>query len=95
MHIAVLTLHLMLPGCTSLKEKRGKIKPILSRLHREFNITVAEVDLLDVWRETVIACAVASNNSIHNQQVLQQVIRFTEQHWPDFYIADQHIELIV
>jgi len=95
MHIAVLTLHLMLPGCASLKEKRGKIKPILSRLHREFNITVAEVDLLDVWRETVIACAVASNNSIHNQQVLQQVIRFTEQHWPDFYIADQHIELIV
>ena len=94
MHIAILTLHLMLPGCASLKEKRSRIKPILSRLHREFNITVAEVDLQDIWREVVIACAVVSNNSIHNQQVLQKVILYTEQHWPDFYIADQHIELI-
>ncbi len=94
MHIAILTLHLMLPVCSSLKEKRSQIKPVLSRLHREFNISAAEVDLLDVWREAVIACAVVSNNSIHNQQVLQKVIRFTEQHWPDFYIADQSIEVI-
>ena len=94
MHIAILTLHLMLPVCNSLKEKRSQIKPVLSRLHREFNVSAAEVDLLDVWREVVIACAVVSNNSIHNQQVLQKVIRFTEQHWPDFYIADQSIEVI-
>ena len=94
MHLAVLTLHLMLPGCTSLKQKRGLLRPILTRLHHEFNLTIAEVDLLDVWREAVIVCAVVSNNSVHNQQVLQKVIRFTELHWPDFYIADQHIELI-
>ena len=35
--IATLTIHLHLPGCTSLKEKRGRIKPLMSRLRREFS----------------------------------------------------------
>jgi tripartite-type tricarboxylate transporter receptor subunit TctC len=35
--IATLTIHLHLPTCTSLKEKRGRIRPLIARLHREFN----------------------------------------------------------
>ena len=35
MSIGLLTLHLHLPGCASLKEKRGKIKPLITRLHRD------------------------------------------------------------
>ncbi len=31
--LAALTIHLYLPACTSLKEKRGRIKPLISRLH--------------------------------------------------------------
>ena len=45
--LATLTIHLRLPGCASLKEKRGHIKPLLNRLHREFNVSVAEMDLQD------------------------------------------------
>ena len=45
--IGILTLHLQLPGCASLKEKRGRLKPLLARLHRKFNIPAAEMDLRD------------------------------------------------
>ncbi|MBA4379619.1 MAG: DUF503 domain-containing protein, partial [Anaerolinea sp.] len=34
--IGLLTLHLHLPACASLKEKRGRLKPLIHRLHREF-----------------------------------------------------------
>ncbi len=51
MSIATLTIHLHLPICSSLKEKRGRIKPLIARLHREFNISVAEMDLQDHGRK--------------------------------------------
>lgn len=94
MSIGLLTMHLNLPGCTSLKEKRGKIKPILSRLHREFNVATAELDLQDVWQETVIGCATLSGSTAQNQRLLQQVVDFTERNWPDLLLLEHHVEII-
>jgi uncharacterized protein len=94
MSIAVLSLHLHLPGCSSLKEKRSKVKPILSRLHKEFNVSAAEMDLQDVWQDTVIACVTISNDPNQNQRLMQQVVDFTERNWPDLSLVDHRIELI-
>ena len=47
MHVHVLTLELHLPGCSSLKEKRGRLKPLLSALHQNFNVSAAEIDHQD------------------------------------------------
>ncbi len=91
MPVGLLTLTLHLPGCTSLKEKRGRIRPILARLHRQFNVSAAEVDALDRWQHAVLACAVVSNDAIHNQRVLQEVVTLIEQTWPDAPILEQHI----
>ena len=92
--IGVLTLFLQLPECTSLKEKRSRIKPILSRLHREFNVATAEIDRLDMRHEAVIACAAISNDQQHIQRLIQKVVQFTESHWPDCIILDQNLEII-
>lgn len=94
MPVGLLTLHLHLPGCGSLKEKRGTIKPVLTRLHREFNVATAEVDLQDVWQDTVIGCATISSDAAQNQRLLQQVVDFTERNWPDLMLVDHRIELI-
>lgn len=94
MTIGLLTLHLHLPGCSSLKEKRGKIKPVLSRLHREFNVAAAEIDLQDVWQDTIIGCTTISNDTAQNQRLLQQVVDFTERNWPDLPLIDHRIEMI-
>ena len=94
MPIAVLSLHLHLPGCASLKDKRSRIKPVLARLHREYNVAASEMDLQDVWQDSVIACVTISNDPAQNQRLLQQVIEFTERTWPDLEMIDQHIEQI-
>lgn len=94
MPVGLLILHFFLPGCTSLKEKRGRIKPILARLHREFNISVAEVDRQDAWQEAVLACALVSNDPGFIQKSLQEVIHFVEKSWPDENLLDHSIEII-
>ena len=92
--IGVLTLELQIPGCASLKEKRSRLKPLLARLHREFNVSAAEVDHQDAWQACVIACAIVSNDMAHNQRVLQQVVQWLESNWPDVEIVEDKIEII-
>ena len=93
MVIGLLTLEIQLPGCQSLKEKRRRIKPLLARLHREFNVSVAEVELNDNWQQSVIACSMVSNSSAHAERTLRKVSRWMEKYWPDATIMDDRIEL--
>lgn len=92
--VGILTIHLRLTGCASLKEKRGRLKPLLSRLHREFNVSAAEMDLQDRWQEAVIACALVSAATVEVRRQLQTVGKWVEAHWPDGQVIDQKIELI-
>ena len=68
--VGTLTLHLHLPGCASLKEKRGRLKPLLARLHRQFNVSTAEMGLQDQWQETVIACGMVGNEAAYLRSAL-------------------------
>ena len=93
--LATLTLHLRLPLCNSLKDKRGRIKPIMSRLHREFNVSVAEMDKHDTWDEAIIVCAMVGNDSAFLQSALQTVAKWAEAKWRDGDVGDSKIELIL
>jgi uncharacterized protein len=91
--IATLTIHLHLPACASLKEKRGRIKPLIARLHREFNVSVAEMDLQDQWQETVIVCAMVGNEGGHLESALQNVAKWVEGNWTDGDVIEQRVEV--
>jgi len=92
--IATLTIHLHLPACASLKEKRGRIKPLIARLHREFNVSVAETDLQDSWQEAVIVCAMVGNERGHVESALQTVAKWVEANWTDGDVIEQKVEMI-
>jgi hypothetical protein len=92
--IGLLTLHLHLPGVASLKEKRSRIKPLLSRLHRQFNLSSAEMDLQDMWQEAVIACAMLGNDSAHLQSAMDTVRKWVLANWPDGEVLDIKFEII-
>jgi len=92
--IGVLTVRLHLPACASLKEKRGRIKPLLARLRRKFNVAAAEMDLQDQWQEAVLGCAMIGNDSAYLQASLQAVQKWISGNWPDGMIVDDDIELI-
>jgi uncharacterized protein YlxP (DUF503 family) len=91
--IGTLTLHLHLPGCASLKETRGRLKPLLARLHRQFNVSTAEMDLQDKWQETVIACGMVGNDAAYLRSALETVRQWVEANWPDGDVLDTKIEL--
>ena len=91
--IGTLTVHLHIPGCASLKEKRGRIKPLLARLHREFNVSVAEMGLQDKWQETIIVCAMVGNEGGHIQSALQTVAKWVEGNWTDGDVIEQKVEV--
>ena len=92
--LATLTIHLHLPGCASLKEKRGAIKPLIARLRREFNLSVAEIGLQDTWQETVIGCAMIGSERAFLESALQTVARWVESNWRDGDVIEQKIEMI-
>ncbi len=94
MSLGVLTLHVHIPGCASLKDKRSRLKPLLARLQREFNISAAEIDHHDIWGSATIACGLVSNDPIHTQRVLQKIPGWVDKHWPDVTIVDEGLEIM-
>jgi hypothetical protein len=90
--VTLLTIKFNLPGCSSLKEKRGRLQPILNQLKREFNLSVSEVGLQDVWQSAWIACALVSNDNTHNTQIMDEALKYIEAHFPDEVIEEQHLE---
>lgn len=95
MSVGLLSLTIHLPDCHSLKEKRRLIKPILTRLHKEFNISVVEYDHHDSWQSCELLIACAASRGCHVEQTLARVIAFYENHWPDLPLTREKIEVIV
>jgi uncharacterized protein len=91
--LATITFYLHLPGCASLKEKRGRIKPLISRLRREFNLSVAEVGLNDKWSEALIGCAMIGNEAAFLQAALETVRKWVESNWTDGDVWDVKVEI--
>ena len=75
--LATLTIHLHLPACASLKEKRGRIKPLMARLRREFNVSVAEMDLQDKWTEAECfnAMALVETSTGRVEQAIEAAVK--------------------
>ena len=90
--ITMLTIKLVLPGCKSLKEKRGILQPILTRARKEFNVSVSEIGLQDVWQSAWIGCVMISNDADHNSQVLNHLVQYIETNFPEVQICEHHIE---
>ena len=90
--VSWLVMELEVPGCKSLKEKRGKLQPLLLHLRREFNVSAAEIGELDRKNAARLAFTIVSNDGQYNQQVLNHVVIFIEDHFPDMEILQYRIE---
>ena len=62
---------LHLAGCGSLKDKRHILKSLKDRLHREFNVAVAETDHQDSWQRAELACVAIADDRRQVERVLQ------------------------
>ena len=93
MVIAACRVRLHLPGTLSLKEKRGRLKPLLARLPREFNLAAAETDLQDVWQTAEIGLVTISTDAGLVQSLLEKSVQWIERHAPDVEVVDYQIEM--
>lgn len=62
----------------SLKEKRHVIKSLIKRIETRFNVSIAEVDLNDIWRRGVIGFACVTTSAKHANQIINNVVKFIE-----------------
>lgn len=94
MHIGVARLMLHLPEANSLKSKRGIARSLISRIHNQFKVAVAEGEDNDLWqRLTLVVCCV-SNDAGHANQVLSAVVGFVEDSRRDLELLDYDTEII-
>jgi uncharacterized protein YlxP (DUF503 family) len=94
MIIGACQVDLHLPGNGSLKGKRSILKPLLSRLRREFNLAAAEVEYHDVWQSARIALVSVSTDAGHVQGLLERAVHWIENHRPDLNVVDWQIEVL-
>ena len=94
MSVGILRLSFRLPDCHSLKEKRGRIRPVIARLHREFNVSAAEVDDQDLWQSCGLLVTCASGSGRQAEIVLTRALQDFEAHWPDLVLTNEQLEII-
>ena len=78
MVVGILSVEISLEGSFSLKDKRQVVKSLIGRLKSRYNVSVAEVDMMDDHRRGVIGVACVSNSSRHTEQQLDHMINFLE-----------------
>ena len=83
MFVKVLTVDLLIPGCSSLKEKRFVLQSLKSRLRGRFNASIAEVDHQDKWQRSTVVTAAVAGSAGGARLLADKVARFADSRFPD------------
>ncbi|NYV76470.1 DUF503 domain-containing protein [Streptomyces sp. UH6] len=75
MYVGTLSFDILLGDVRSLKEKRSVVRPIVADLQRQFAVSAAEVDHLDLYRRAGIGLAVVSGDASHVVDILDRCER--------------------
>jgi uncharacterized protein len=92
MVVGICSIDLRLPGNDSLKGKRSVVRRIKERVKNTFNVSVAEVEHLDMLQRVGLGIAFVSNDVGHVHSTLSKVVNFIDH----LYVAellDYHIEV--
>ena len=86
MAVAVGTFTLSLPGVHSLKEKRSVLKGLRERIRQGFNVSIAEMELQDVWQSARIGICAISQEGAYVEGVMSKI--------RDFITNDRRVILV-
>ena len=76
MHAAALRLEFRLPGCSSLKEKRRRVRPLLDHLRHRMEMSASEVEHHDAWQRTAIGVAVVGPQAGRLDEIVERIRRW-------------------
>jgi len=73
-----MTWELHLDACQSLKDKRQVLESLKDRLHRRYNISVAETAHQDLWQRAELSACVVTTDRVHAEKVLREADRMVD-----------------
>ena len=94
MNVGVCRLRLHLAENMSLKGKRQVIKSIIALVKNKFNVSIAEVDDLDLWQLATIGIGFISNDSKYTDEVFTSIINFINSGRFEVEIINREVEII-
>lgn len=78
MIVGVCSIGLLLAENHDLKGKRQVLKSVKDRVRNRFNVSIAEVDDLDLWQRATLGVACVSNDRAVVERTLAHVASFVE-----------------
>jgi uncharacterized protein len=73
MVVGILQFELLIHGGESLKDKRRVVASVKDRLHRDFQVSVAEIASQDILNQAVLGLAAVGNDGAHIGRVLDTI----------------------
>lgn len=93
MVIGILQVELTIEGASSIKDKRRVVRSLKDKLHREHQVSVAEVDSLHQLSVARLGITMASNDVSHCQSVLDRIMdKFRTGR--GYVLADHQMEIL-
>ena len=91
--VGILQFTLMIRGSHSLKEKRRVVRSIKDRLRHGFNVSVAEVDSLEIRNQAVLGVAMMGNDGRYIETALRKILDQLRVH-AEAELVDHSLEIL-
>lgn len=93
LHIGVLQFSLEIAYAESLKDKRNAIKALKDRLRRSFNVSISEIEDLDIPTLATLGAVVAGSDIAHLNSTMDHLLNELHE-WRDGTLTDHQLEII-
>lgn len=77
-----------------MKDKRRVLKSIRTRLTRQFNVAIAEIDNHDTWQTSVICVVSVGTDPGYLHGLMERAVAWIEKNRPDAVIERYTIEYL-
>jgi hypothetical protein len=94
MVVGVLQMRILVRGAMSLKDKRRVVRSLRDRIRSGFNVSVSEVDALDLRQTAVLGVALATNDRVFADQVLAKVVDAVRRSAGEAELVDYEVEIL-
>ena len=87
MLVKAVIIDIYLPLANSLKNKRSIIKSIIQKVHNKYNVSIAEVEHNDKWKNATLGIAMIANEMSYLEKKFSDIINFIENNYPNIEIS--------
>ena len=94
MVVGILQMRILVRDAMSLKDKRRVVRSLRDRIRNDFNVSVSEVDALDMRQTAILGVALATNDRVFADQVLAKVVDAVRRSAGGAELVDYEVEIL-